>query len=71
MNQYEAVLAAARQAVVDQTVATSQARFEREKAFLDQMEPVLRAESRRRGRNSRKDDWLDDDWGPSMASATA
>lgn len=64
MNQYEAVLAAARQAVVDQTLATSRARNDREQAFLQEMEPVLRAEARRRGRNSRKDDWFDEDgWG--------
>ncbi|HEY9843300.1 MAG: hypothetical protein ACAI44_27135 [Candidatus Sericytochromatia bacterium] len=68
MNQYEAVLAAARQAVMDQTLATSQARYDREQSFLNEMEPVLRAEARRRGRNSRKEDWLEDEWG-SQASA--
>lgn len=62
MNQYEAVLAAARQAVVDLTVETTKARIVREQVFMEEMEPILRAESRRRGRNSRKDDWLDDDW---------
>lgn len=69
MNQFEAVLAAARQAVIDQAVATSQARHEREQAFLEEMEPVLRAEARRRGRNSRKEDWDDGEWHPAAESA--
>lgn len=71
MNQYEAVLAAARQAAINLTVATSQNRYERQQAFAAEMEPVLRAEQRRRGRNSRKDDWFDDDWGPTPESAIA
>ncbi len=58
MNQYEAVLAAAREAALSQFVSTAQARKERSQAFEEEMQPVLRAEARRKGRNSRDDeDW--------------
>lgn len=59
MNQYEAVLAAAREAALSQFVSTAQSRNERRQAFEEEMQPVLRAEARRKGRNSARDD---DDW---------
>lgn len=59
MNQYESVLAAARQAALDHAHATAQARHERRQAFETEMEPVLRAEKRRKGKDD-DDKW--DEW---------
>ena len=68
MNQFEAVLAAAREAALNLAVTTTQARHERQQVFLEEMEPVLRAEQRRRGRNSRKEDDVEEEWGNQVSA---
>ena len=56
MNQFEAVIAAARQAAQNHANATSQAQAERRQAFESEMEPILRAERRRKGKET-EDEW--------------